>query len=275
MESKLKLWRLRWRPRLHNDRKGDAVPSNDLAKVFIAVVMTILSIAGSRAVEVHRDDAKRKGYDITPTGLIPKYPAGYECSPLTSLYASWIDVDGSHRNERHSGVDAGRLNDWILAPAAGKVRAAWEADWGWGREGALLIVHTREDLGLSEGPAFYYSEFDHLDFREVKGFRVGQEIGRGDRLARVSRPGGKEKYLEEVHWEVWEVEKDADLEWHRNEQRAQFWTNTTARLVDPLYMLALNSKPDDDGSVTITPYLAGRNYNDFRGFTYILPCEAK
>ena len=109
-----------------------------------------------------QDDAHLKGYDITPTDLKPVYPAGYECSPLTSLYASWIDVDGSRRDEIHSGVDGGRLNDEILAPAPGTVRAVWKADWGWGREGALLIVHKREELGLRDGPAFYYSEFDHL-----------------------------------------------------------------------------------------------------------------
>ena len=85
-----------------------------------------------------RGDIDLKGYDIKPTGLRPQYPAGF-CSPLTSLYASWIDVDGTRRTEAHSGVDGGRLDDPILAPGPGTIRAVWQADWGWGNEGALLI----------------------------------------------------------------------------------------------------------------------------------------
>jgi hypothetical protein len=220
-----------------------------------------------------QDDQSPKGYDITPTGLSPAYPAGYECSPLTSLYASWIDVDGSMRDEKHSGVDGGRLNDEILAPAPGTVRAVWKADWGWGREGALLIVHTREELGLEDGPAFYYSEFDHLTYREASAFTVGQKIARGERLARVSRPGGNEQYLEEVHWEVWEVEDDSTLKGRRGDKGTKFWTNATARLIDPLYLLSRQTPPDENGRVIVTPYVRGQDYKNFRGFTYILPCR--
>ena len=98
----------------------------------------------------------------------------------TSLNASWIDVDGSMRDEKHSGVDGGRLNDEILAPAPGTVRAVWKADWGWGREGALLIVHTREELGLEDGPAFYYSEFDH------RHATAGQRVPRSGKTSSVA-----------------------------------------------------------------------------------------
>src|SRR5262249_16643957 len=102
---------------------------------------------------------ERKGYDISESGLVPRYPAGFPCSPLTAPYASWIDVDGTRRSERHSGVDGGKLGDPVLSPAPGVVRAAWQTDWGWGHEGALLIRHSSEQLGLP-GTKFYYSEFD-------------------------------------------------------------------------------------------------------------------
>jgi hypothetical protein len=244
-------------------------------KNLLAIATAIVGGLGSGPLGAEQDESLLKGYDITPTGLSPVYPAGYECSPLTSLYASWIDVDGSRRDEPHSGVDGGRLNDSILAPGSGTVRAVWKADWGWGREGALLIVHTREELGLEEGPAFYYSEFDHLTYREASAFKIGQKIARGQRLAHVSRPGGNERYLEEVHWEVWEVEDDSALKWRRNDRGTKFWKNPTARLIDPLYMLSRQAAPDEKGNVTITPYVHGRDYRKFRGFTYILPCHPR
>jgi hypothetical protein len=244
-------------------------------KNLLAMATAVITSLGSSGVGARQDDEHLKGYGIKPTGLTPVYPAGYECSPLTSLYASWIDVDGSRRDEQHSGVDGGRLRDPILAPGPGTVRAVWKADWGWGREGALLIVHTREELGLRDGPAFYYSEFDHLTYAEASAFEMGQKIARGERLAHVSRPGGKERYLEEVHWEVWEVEDDSALKWRRNDRGTKFWTNPTARLIDPLYMLSRETPPDKEGNVTIAPYISGRDYRDFRGFTYILPCHPR
>ena len=114
-----------------------------------------------------QDHTRMEGYDLHKTGLIPRYPDDYNCSPLTSLYASWDDVDGTRRDEVHSGVDGGRLGDPILAPASGEIRAAWKANWGWGEEGALLLRHTREELGLQHGPEFFYSEFDHLRLRDA------------------------------------------------------------------------------------------------------------
>jgi hypothetical protein len=216
-----------------------------------------------------------KGYDITSTGLKPRYPEGFQCSPLTSLYASWIDVDGSRRDEPHSGVDGGRLGDQIVAPAPGIVRAVWRANWGWGEEGALLIKHTGSDLNLPDQRLFYYSEFDHLRFDEINHFQVGERIGRGQPLAHVFRPGGDVQYLPEVHWEVWEISKEDELSWHTNKSGGRYWVNDSGRLIDPLYLLALNSPPDASGGVLLTPFVEGRDYRDFRGFTYILPCQRK
>jgi len=216
----------------------------------------------------------KKGYGVTPTGLHPVYPPGLSCSPMTSLYASWIDVDGTRRDEIHTGIDAGRLGEWIVAPAAGTVRAVWKADWKWGREGALLIVHERHDVNLADGPNYYYSEFDHLEYSEIKHLKVGQRVERGQRLARVTRPGGNPSYLPEVHWEVWEADTDK-LTWRKNRFGAQEWWNHSAALIDPLYMLALNDPPSDGRSVRIVPFVAGTDYASFRGFTYILPCTAE
>jgi len=214
-----------------------------------------------------------KGYDITPTGLTPIYPPGFKCSQLTSLYASWIDVDGTRRKEIHSGVDGGRLGDWILAPGPGTVRAMWQANWGWGPEGALVISHMRHDLNLGDGPEHYFSEFDHLEYEEIKHFHPGQKIARGQELARVFRPGGKEEYLPEVHWEVWEIGPNDNLSWSTNKFGGRYWTNESARLIDPLYMLSRERPPESDGGVVLTPFLKERRYDEFRGFTYILPCR--
>jgi murein DD-endopeptidase MepM/ murein hydrolase activator NlpD len=239
--------------------------------VIVAAFVASAAIAGSALLA---QESVRRGYDITETGLVPKYPAGYECPPITSLYASWIDVDGTRRSERHSGIDAGRLGDRILAPGPGVVRAAWKADWGWGNEGALLIRHTAEELGLTDSSKIYYSEFDHLTYRDAHDLTEGESIERGEDLGQVSRPGGKHRYLPEVHWEVWEAENDI-LEWTTNKHGGRFWTNKSARLIDPLYMLGLHAPPDANGAVAIAPFQQGVDYSRFRGFTYILACRKK
>lgn len=207
-----------------------------------------------------------------PRKLIPRYPADRDCSPITSLFASFDDVDGRKRDERHSGIDAGRLGDPILAPAPGAIVAAWRADWGWGPEGALMIRHTKADLGLDEGPDIYYSEFDHLRYDEIAGATAGRRVARGETLAHVFRPGGDPKNLPEVHWEVWSIEDDAATVWERNAHHRRSWSNETGRLVDPLSMLALQAAIRPDGSAPIAPFDRTRDYRGFRGFTYILPC---
>ena len=216
-----------------------------------------------------------KGYDIKPTGLTPKYPAGYACSPLTSLYASWIDVDGTQRDEIHSGVDGGRLREDVLAPAPGTVRRVWIADWGQGKEGALLIVHTRADLNLTAGANFYYAAYYHLNFHDIEDLQQGQRIARGERIAQVSRPGGKSKYLPEVHLETYEVDDDAALTWSASKRGTEYFENSTYRLVDPLYLLSLEVRPTPEGEVLVQPFEQGRDYSKFKGFTYFLPCRRR
>lgn len=244
---------------------------------FLALIglIVVLSAFGVSAVAHYLEGGLggvKKGYDITRSKLVPVYPEGYRCSPLTSLYASWRDIDGSRRNEAHSGVDGGVLGDDILAPASGTVKAVWEANWGWGKEGALLISHTADELNMDDGANYYLTAYDHLKFDDIKHFKVGQKIARGERLARVYRPGGHSIYLPEVHWEVWEVQSDA-LTWVTNRHGGREWRNPQARLIDPLYLLGVHTPPHDGKSVRIMPFDPNADYADFRGFTYIFPCR--
>ncbi|MET0431902.1 MAG: M23 family metallopeptidase [Hyphomicrobium sp.] len=237
-----------------------------------SIALSLLAAAGPPAdgIQVAND----KGDSVKPTGLKPVYPEGYHCPPITSLYGSWTDIDGTRRSEIHTGVDAGNLGDWIVSPASGTVRAVWRADWSWGSEGALLIRHDRKDVNLEGGPRYYYSEFDHLAYDDIEHLKHGQRIERGQRLARVTRPGGNSAYLPEVHWEVWEVDKD-EITWRTNTYGAQDWWNETAALIDPLYMLALHNSLGETQAVRIAPFVRGTEYGRFRGFTYILECVPK
>lgn len=208
----------------------------------------------------------------SPRKLMPRYPRGRDCPPVTSLFSSWDDIDGTKRSTPHSGIDLGDFGDLIMAPAAGTVVAVWRANWGWGPEGALMLRHSKAELGITEGPDFYYSEFDHLDYDEIAGVPLGRKVARGERLAHVGRPGGDPEYLPEVHWEVWSIADDTQTEWFVNKHGGRYWHNATGHLVDPLYMLSLNGPIHHDGSVPITPFDHDRDFQGFRGFTYILPC---
>jgi hypothetical protein len=236
------------------------------------IAVLIAALFGASTMKLRASDREMKGYGITKTGLTPLYPATFECSPLTSLYASWTDVDGSQRSEIHSGVDGGRLNEELFAPGAGVVVAAWKADWGWGDEGALLLLHTRAQLNMQAGSPFYYSAFYHLRFDDVSAYVPGQLIARGQTLARIFRPGGKKRYLPEVHWEVWEVADPNQIAWSENSHGRPSWENATAELIDPLYLLSREVPPDINNQVAIVPFERGNDYSRFRGFTYILPC---
>ena len=234
----------------------------------------LVTCAISFGAGAHEKGAWKKGYDITRTGLTPRYPENMSCSPLTSFYASWTDVDGTRRDQAHSGVDGGRLGDAILSPAPGRVVALWRANWGWGEEQALLIRHTADDINLKgHEDLVYYSEFDHLDLNEKIALSPGDKVARGQRLAAVFRPGGNKDYLPEVHWEVWEADAESPLSWRKNKVGGPYWLINGARLVDPLYMLSLHGVVHEDLNVDIAPYQPSADYSRFVGFTYILPCH--
>jgi murein DD-endopeptidase MepM/ murein hydrolase activator NlpD len=239
--------------------------------LLIACLLNLIMIT---AASGHEKGAWKKGYDITKTGLTPRYPVNMSCSPLTSFYASWDDVDGTRRDQAHSGVDGGRLGDAILSPAPGRVVALWRANWGWGEEQALLIKHTADEINLKgRRNLVYYSEFDHLNLHETIPLSPNDKLSRGQRLASVYRPGGNKEYLPEVHWEVWEADAGSQLIWKKNKYGGPYWLIHGARLVDPLYMLSLNGVVHQDLNVDVTPYQPNVDYSNFVGFTYILPCH--
>jgi murein DD-endopeptidase MepM/ murein hydrolase activator NlpD len=243
------------------------------SRAFAAfAVITAVALQSEWSGTTAQPGGFHESIDMKRLRRTPEYPPDKDCSPLTSLYSSWADVDGTKRSEPHSGVDGGGLGDPVLAPAAGVVIAVWQANWGWGREGALLIAHSRTDVGLQDGPERYYSEFDHLRYDEIRSIAVGRQIRRGEQLATVFRPGGKAEYLPEVHWEVWTIDDDTATRWTDNKFGGRYWTNKTGHLIDPLYMLSLNAPARTDGIVEIPVFEHGRDYRDFRGFTYILPC---
>lgn len=239
-----------------------------------ACLLAAFLVSAATTAVAHEKGAWKKGYDISRTGLTPRYPANMRCSPLTSFYASWDDVDGTRRDQAHSGVDGGRLGEPILSPAPGHVAALWRANWGWGEEQALLLKHTAKEINLKGNPnKVYYSEFDHLNLKEPISLAHNDAIARGQRLASVFRPGGNKEYLPEVHWEVWEADEASQLTWRKNKYGGLYWHINAARLVDPLYMLSLNDVVHEDLNVDIVPYQANVDYSNFIGFTYILPCH--
>ncbi|WP_169309577.1 M23 family metallopeptidase [Rhodomicrobium vannielii] len=227
------------------------------------------------AATADTEEATIKGIGLKPTGLKPAYPGGFVCSQLTSLYASWIDVDGTRRSEAHSGVDGGKLGDTIHAPGPGRVVAAWKTNFGWGQEASLLILHSREDLNMSGGAPYYYSEFDHLRWNEVKRLQEGDRIERGQVIGRVTTPGSNRIYLPEVHWEIYEVDDPDEIEWVEKSNGLKYFLNKTAELIDPLYMLGRHRGIHADKRVEIAPFFDDADYSGFKGFTYILPCRPR
>ncbi|WP_419901716.1 M23 family metallopeptidase [Kiloniella sp.] len=215
-----------------------------------------------------------KGYDANPTGITPKYPSYLQCPQLSSLYASWLDVDGSTREQRHVGVDGGDLEDEILAPADGTLVAIWKRNRELGGDWSILISHSSDDLNIKNEGLIYYSEFDHLRFAHLSHLKVNQRIFRGQPIAFVDRPGGNADYLPEVHWEVYEVpvaEKDA-LVWQVEDNGDEVWWNYSARLIDPLYFMPRKTIKSGQVVAMITPYRKTEGFKSFSGFTYILRC---
>lgn len=251
----------------------------NLSRAWVLLIIGVAILTPSHTSTGHQMTAAKrvlhKGDGIRNTGLRPVLPKNFSCPPIKSLYASWLDVDGTRRATRHSGVDAGNFGDTIIAPAPGRVEQAWVADWSWGAEGALLISHSQKDLNLTFGPPYYYSAFYHLRPTDLDGLKQGQNVKRGQKLGRVFVPGGNESYLPEVHLETYEVYQMNALRWSRNKFGRDFWQNTEAKLIDPLYLLSLENKSDGKKNVLIEPFEIGRDYSKFRGFTYFLTCIRK
>ena len=63
--------------------------------------------------------------------------------------------------------------------------------------------------------------------------------------------------------------------WHENSRGRPNWSNRTAKLVDPLYMLSREPGTLEGHAVRIVPFRRGEDYSRYRGFNYILPCTRK
>jgi hypothetical protein len=72
---------------------------------------------------------------------------------------------------------------------------------------------------------------------------------------------------------VHEITNDRAIKWEVGEYGTQYWTNETSQLIDPLYLLSPNAAPGFRNGVRLTPFDASADYSQFRGFTYILPCQ--
>ncbi len=178
---------------------------------------TLVAALNTAVASSDRDPLK--GYDASPTILRPVYPNTHACSPITSLYGSWMDLDGTRRDERHVGIDVGEFGDIVLAPAAGVVMAIWETDHGWGKDWNVLIAHSAADLDMPDPTVTYYSEFDHLQYGDIKHLLIGETVMRGAEIGVVRHPGGNTQFRPEVHWEVYEVAtaRRNDLTWKVDE----------------------------------------------------------
>jgi len=206
-----------------------------------------------------------KGYETTPTGLFPRYPRDSVCPALTSLYGS----------QSNTGVGGGRFGDAVIAPADGEIIAVWETDRGLGHEWNLLIAHTSKDVNSSDRASSYLSEFGPFEPKDVKNFRKGVRVKRGQEIGRVRHPGGEENDPAGVRWAVYEipVASEKDLSWAKNEHGADIWSSSAARLIDPLYMLSRNQRKSSAGPVDLVPFTPGNDYSGFAGFTYVFECK--
>ena len=220
--------------------------------------------------------ALAQGFDpesgIPQGGLHPVFPKGFTCPPITSYYASWLDVDGTRREDVHEGIDLGNWGDAILAPADGTVVAVWATDVSYGPEWNLLISHKAAEMGL-DGDMVYFSEFDHLG-ADVSALHAGQTLERGQKIASVQVPGGVRSYIPETHWETYRLpaSRVGETYWADNGLERGFltWFNPYAVVVDPLSLMALHQ--EDRKKANIIAYDVARNFDNFVGFTYPLAC---
>jgi murein DD-endopeptidase MepM/ murein hydrolase activator NlpD len=200
-----------------------------------------------------------EGFDASPTILRPVYPDTHRCARITSLYGSWIDLDGTRRDVRHEGIDIGEFGGIVLAPSSGVIMAVWETDHGWGKDWSVLIGHADRDLASHDPTIAYYSEFDHLRSDDIDHLRVGDSVARGQEIGVVRHPGGDPQFRAEVHWEVYAVAtaRRHDLTWDVDGNGNETWWNGSADLIDPLLAMSRGQAGPVDGGVEIVPFEPG------------------
>lgn len=203
----------------------------------------------------------------------PVYPRNMHCGKISSLFGSMLDLDGSRRDAAHTGIDFGEFGDVVIAPADGVIGKIWPVNHGWGHDWNLLIFHTASDLNLPKGSTLYYTEFDHLQRKDMPNLKAGDRIAQGDPIGVVRHPGNNRRFHAEVHMEIYELPLAAhsDTEWH-DDDGIRYWWNASADLIDPLDMLSKHMQHLADGRVKIRLYEPGLMSAKFRGFVYPLRC---
>lgn len=215
-------------------------------------------------------DLGKYGVDAEP--LQPAYPDTFRCGKITSLFGSMFDLDGSKRAARHIGIDLGNLDDKIIAPADGTIRAIWKTVHPWGVDWNILFAHEMHDLNMNAAPFVYLLEFDHLQFSDIAHLVVGQAVRRGDKIGVVRHPGNNPNLRAEVHLELYLVPNHAqfDLIWS-NDLGFLYWRNEAAHLIDPVFLLSLNA-PVSDGKAYINMFEPKAGRDLITGLTYPLAC---
>jgi len=203
----------------------------------------------------------------------PLYPAGMACGKISSPFGDLRDLDGSRRKAPHTGIDLGNHGDVVIAPARGTLVAIWAVHHPWGRDWNLLMRHTTQDLNLPTRPVVYYSEFDHLQRKDIPPFEPGQTLAQGTPIGIVRHPANAPRFRAEVHLEVYEIPLQdlSDTTWH-NDHGFRYWWNDAAKLIDPLTMMGHHMTQGQGKGVAPAMFQPGKTRPDFPGFVYPLAC---
>lgn len=236
-------------------------------------ILPIVCISILCLLTVLLQSAQARDTDANVVTFVPVYPQVMRCGQISSRFGSMRDLDGSLRGAPHDGIDLGAFGDVVIAPADGVIGAIWRADHTWGNDWNILMIHTANDLNLPENSVVYYTEFDHLQRKDMQDLEVGKRLQRGDPVGVVRHPGNNSRFRAEVHMEVYELpaNRQSDTEW-RNNAGFRYWWNASAKLIDPLEMLSKHMASITDRHVKLTMYEPGTIPGGFRGFVYPISC---
>lgn len=201
------------------------------------------------------------------------YSRDMNCGQITSGFGSVIDLDGTRRDQPHTGIDFGNLGDRVIAPADGTVRAIWRVTHDWGTDWNLLLTHTTSQLNFPARQVVYYTEFDHLQIADLSHLKVGNRVTRGSRIGTVRHPGNNPRFRAETHMEVYKIPlgKQNATHWRTNNGR-KYWFNPYAILLDPEYMLTRHEHAHPPGKTKIVLFDKRAEMDKFAGFTYPIQC---
>lgn len=162
--------------------------------LLIALLLTALAMPvsaqmrGGKGAGGGSGFVEQRDHDVRATGLVPAFPEGYACDPISSPYASPMRYDGSrrlgNRNEGlHGGIDITlKEGTPLLAVAGGKVIA--KGTGGQLEGNYLWLQHAPADTGLS---IWSYAKYQHL--AEVPALNEGDAVRAGQIVARSGNTG--------------------------------------------------------------------------------------